>query len=72
MTERPDFDPSRNITLVALRSAWQEARDERDMPDPLDVITDAVDRDGTVTRVRSLSWEEVLVRVVRDCEGTVE
>ena len=62
-------DLSKNLYLEALRRAYPE-RDERDRPE-FTVITDFVDGDGMVTRVRELTWEEALAGLVRDCRGDV-
>ena len=71
MSER--FDPATNLELVALRSAWRDVGpDADDRPDPLLIVTDGVDRDGKVTRVRALTALEVLDVLIRDVRGEVD
>ena len=65
------YDPSANLTTRALREAYRTPPAD-DLPDPRDVVTDAVDSSGMVTRVRMLGWEEILAVIERDCRGTVE
>lgn len=49
--------------LDAFRHRWQHG--PADLPDPRDVVTDAVDPDGMVVRVRSIGAEEWLAMVER-------
>ena len=74
MPELPEpFDPSKNLELVALRSAWRDiGPDADDKPDPTLTVTDGVDRDGNVTHVRALTAVEVLEVLIRDVRGEVE
>lgn len=51
--------PEQNLALRALKAAWQEAPDPADLPDRME--------GGTVTRVRTFSWEELVERLERDC-----
>ena len=57
--------PEQNLALAALRAAWQEA------PDPADLPIELSDRmeGGTVTRVRTFSWQELVERLERDVAG---
>jgi hypothetical protein len=67
------FDPSQNLELVALKSAWQDiGPGADDLPDPSLILTEGVDADGMVTRVRALTALEVLELMVRDVRGEVE
>jgi hypothetical protein len=72
-SRRPTFDPSQNLELVALKSAWQDiGPGADDLPDPSLILTEGVDADGMVTRVRALTALEVLELMVRDVRGEVE
>jgi hypothetical protein len=59
-----NLTPSERIRLRDVKSKFSE-RSERDQPDPT-VISDALDDDGMVTRVRGLTWEETLAVLTRD------
>jgi len=62
----PSFDPSKNLMLQSLRSAWPE-RDDRDRPD---YVVEAVGDDGSV-RIRPLVWADLIEWVERNVEGDV-
>ena len=57
-------------TWDAIRALRDRPPHPDDQPDPT-VITDAIDRDGMVLRVRGLSWEEQLALIERACIGEV-
>lgn len=59
-------DPAK---LLRLRERYGD--DPADHPDPADILTDEVDSDGLVTRVRPLSAAEWLELLIRDCRGEV-
>lgn len=61
------FDPSQNLTLVALKLAWPD-RDDRDRPD---YVVTAMEDDGSV-RIRPLVWDDLIEWVERQCRGSVE